>query len=163
MPDPDRRRKDLDRCVANGGVRDVVVCTSCFTNLACDDANRRRCIANDGGLHGSAHHHEMIFGWRQKCVPMGCPRASRMRSGWGFTPANQSTASRRGCCCRRTTSGVTWGRPVASGRHRWVGRPGSCLLPNGTNCPVGWCGASRSGHRRAARAVAYNGKPGGRP
>ena len=33
----------------------------------------------------------------------------------GFTPANRSTASPRGCCCRRTMSGVTWGRPVASG------------------------------------------------
>jgi len=72
----------------------------------------------------------MIFGWRQECVPMGCPTSSGTRSGWDFTPANRSTASRRGCCCLRITCGVTWGRPVASGRHRWVSRRGSCPLLN---------------------------------
>src|SRR6476469_5195427 len=34
-------------CIANGGVRDVVVSTSHFTTLTCDDAISSSCIAND--------------------------------------------------------------------------------------------------------------------
>ena len=97
---------------------------------------------------------------------MGCPTSSRTRCGWGFTPANRSTALQGHSCCLRITSGVTWGRRAASGRHHWVGRLGSCRLPNGTNCSVGLVLgesfrviAERLGrsHSTVSREVARNG------
>ena len=41
------QRSSPPLCVANGGVRDVVVYTNYVTNLTCDDAISPSCIAND--------------------------------------------------------------------------------------------------------------------
>ncbi len=42
-----RSRPSLLQCLAIGGVRDVVVYTGRVTNLRCEDAIERSCIAND--------------------------------------------------------------------------------------------------------------------